>query len=137
MITLPSPEQRDRASLTVAGGGICLGVLGLIAHLGWALWFVPLVAGLGALAFRMAGRHHPTLADDIREALPARRAPKVSVRPLPGGALVKLTPSPALTDAQLRSVLAGPVAAHGYQIAGIRHDWDRSVRVTFVELSPC
>lgn len=137
MIALASPEQRDRVSLLILAGAPGLAVLGFIAGLRWALWLLLLLVGGGAWAFRRVGMHHPTLAEDIRAAFPARRAPRVSVRPLPGGALVKLTPSPVLTDPQLRTVLAGPVAGHGYQIAGIRHQRDGSVRVTFVELSLC
>lgn len=137
MIALPSPEQRDRVSLLILAGAAALAVLGFFAGLRWTLWLLLLLVGGGAWAFRDRGWHHPTLAEDIRAAFRGLRVPKVSVRPLPGGALVKLTPSPALTDPQLRTVLAGPVAGHGYQIAGIRHQWDGSVRVTFVELSLC
>lgn len=137
MIALPSPEQRDRVSLLILAGAPGLAALGFIAGLRWTLWLLLLLAGLGAWLFRRVGWHHPTLAEDIRAAFPARRAPRVSVRPLPGGALAVLSPSPALTDPQLRTVLAGPVAGHGYQIAGIRQQGNGSVRVSVVELSLC
>ncbi len=136
MKRLVAADDRDRGSMAVAVGGPCLAVLAILANLSTVVWL--LLAALGALAvwYRWDGRHHRSLAEEVAAAFPSIRRFRVEGRPLPGGVLLVLIPSPPLTDPQLRAVLAGPVAAHGYKIVSIHQARRGKLTVTLVELMP-
>jgi len=118
-------------------GGPAVAVLGVVGGLPPVVWLLSAACGGLAAWFRHDGRHHPCLAEDVEAALGSGRSLRVEERPLPAGVLLVLIPSPPLTDPQLRAVLAGPVAAHGYKVVSIRQAKRGNLTVTLVELMPC
>lgn len=131
-----SSEERDRVSKVAMVGGPALAVLGVMAGLPQVVW-LPLAAAGGLAAwYRRGGRHYRSLAEDVEAAFPSMTLLRVDERPQPGGVLLVLTPAPLFTDAQVRAVVAGPAAGHGYKIASIHRAKRGQVTVMLIELVP-
>jgi hypothetical protein len=129
-------EDRERVSMAATVGGGSLAVLAVVAGLPPLVWLLLAASsGLGAW-YRWDGRHHRSLAEEVEAAFPAIRRFRVEERPQLAGLLLVLVPSPPLTEAQLRAVVAGPAAAHGYKIVSICQAKRGRVTVTLIELMP-
>jgi hypothetical protein len=129
-------EDRDRASMVAMAGGPALAVLAAVAEMPPLVWLLLAASGGLAAWYRWDGRHHRSLAEEAEAVFPAIHRVRAEQRPLPGGLLLVLIPSPPLTEAQLRVVIAGPAAAHGYKVVSIRQAKRGKVTVTLIELMP-
>jgi hypothetical protein len=135
---LVNSEDRDRVSMVAMVGGPSLAVLAVVAGLPPLVWLPSAACGGLAAWYRWDERYDRTLAEDVEAAFVPSWRVRAKERPLPAGVLLVLTPSPPLAEPQLRALLAGPVAAHGYKTVSICRAARRrgSGTVTLVELMP-